>query len=225
MDKVTPIIITGCPRSGTGILAGIFEICGCGGGVVNSMYENLEIQQRIIKPCLHLIDGDVEGQYPIAPSPYDKAVSLEWSGRMEHLLTCQGVDISKPWYYKDSRSLLLWPVWFYSYPKAKWVIVRRNTEDIIKSCNKTGWMTAFKKKELLNALAMTSEQQGWHWLINEYKYKIMEMYLHPINIREVWLERVCLGDFTEIKQIIEWCDLPWREDLVLDYITKKIKVL
>ena len=50
-DK-SPIIITGCARSGASMVAGAFIKCGAFGGAMNNQFENLKIHNEIVPEYL-----------------------------------------------------------------------------------------------------------------------------------------------------------------------------
>ena len=67
------ILITGCARSGTSMIAGIINMCGAFAGDTSGpnrynqkgMYENAKIRNSIVKPYLREIGMDPKGQFPL----------------------------------------------------------------------------------------------------------------------------------------------------------------
>ena len=70
-----PIIITGCARSGTSLIAGTMHLCGAWVGNVTGptswnrkgQFENEFIRDRLVKPYLKSINMDPMGQDPLGP--------------------------------------------------------------------------------------------------------------------------------------------------------------
>ena len=96
------ILITGCARSGTSLVAGIINLCGAFGGKMRppnvnnkkGMFENTVITQNIVKPFLKSIEADTMGQNPL-PDPIKvrrKIISNEndWALRILNVLKEEG---------------------------------------------------------------------------------------------------------------------------------------
>ena len=68
-----PVIIVGCARSGTSLVAGVINICGAWKGDTvgpskhnaKGMFENHALRENIIKPLLFSIGADRKGQFPL----------------------------------------------------------------------------------------------------------------------------------------------------------------
>lgn len=215
-----PILITGCARSGTSMTAGIIDICGAYGGAVcgptrynrKGQFENNIIRQSIVKPFLRDELGvDPMGQHPLprieAVRHYvnqagDRGIWLQTIIRKT--FAEQGYT-DGPWYYKGAKLCLIWPVWNEAFPESKWVIVRRDDSDIIKSCLRTGFMRAF------------NTPKGWQGWIDHHKERFTEMQ-ERLQVREVWPKTFVNGDLSEIKDTVEWLGLTWNEDKVQEFI-------
>jgi hypothetical protein len=109
------------------------------------------------------------------------------------------------WMYKDSKIGLIWPVWNLAFPNAKWIIVRRRTGDVIQSCLKTGYMTAYEN------------ETGWLDWVHAYEKKFVEMIEAGVNCKQIWPERMIMGDFKQLYETIDWLGLTWRKE-ALDFI-------
>ena len=101
---------------------------------------------------------------------------------------------------------LIWPEWHKAFPDAKWIIVRRRTNDIVNSCMRTGFMNAFQTPE------------GWRDWVEHHLERFQEMYAAELNILEVWPSKFVAGDFDEIKRVIDALGLKWKEDRVLEFV-------
>ena len=149
-----PILITGCARSGTSMVAGVINLCGAFGGKMSGpnknnqkgMFENHRIRQNIVKPYLRKLEVDPLGQYPL-PNIKGLDIPVNWREDVIKIMIDQGYKDGE-WFYKGAKMCLHWPVWDYAFPNAKWIIVRRRTGDIVRSCLHTSFMSAFASSAL-----------------------------------------------------------------------------
>lgn len=222
MNINSPILITGCARSGTSFTAGIFHICGAWGGKFVSagfnnqkgFFENAAIRNKICKPFLESIGADPKGQYPLPEINIikDYVVNSQfadiWRYKILGVLNEQKYNPNNsPWFYKGAKMCLMWPIWNAAFPDAKWIIVRRDKEDIISSCLKTGFMSAYKDK------------QGWEGWVDYHLTRFEEIKKSCKNVYEVYPQEMIEGNFTNIKKIIECFNLIWKEKEVIEFIT------
>lgn len=212
MSKISPILITGVPRSGGSMIAAVINTCGAFGGDMSvkndpkrGMYENFTIRETIVKPYLASKGLDVMGHYPL-PILEQVSIPSDWRDWVNEIMPIL------PWMYKDSRSALLWNIWDFAYPDAKWVIVRRRTGDIITSCIKTGFMKTFKNPKLIRDLGFKTEAEGWLWMVHEYEKKFVEMINAGLNVKVIYPERLNRNDYTQLFELLEWLGLPWNEE-------------
>lgn len=198
--KINPILVTGVERSGSTLVAHILDMCGVFSGNCNSMFENKAILQ------LH--------KYHTALFPETSLISIPvgWSDAVNKCLKDEGLK-GQPWMVKGSKLAQYWPIWQYSYPDAKWLIVRRRTGDIIQSCVKTGYMKQFKNPAIREKIGVEDEEQGWLWWTYQYQKKFVELVHHGANVRVVWPERMVDGDFSQMKETIEWLNLKWNSKI------------
>ena len=225
MKDVT--LITGCARSGTSMVAGVVNLCGAFGGDMSGpnknnskgMFENAYIRNNIVKPYLRKIGVDSMGQYPV-PDTKDLNVPINWQEQIEGVIQKQGYT-KGPWFYKGAKMCLMWPVWHYAFPNAKWIIVRRRSGDIVNSCLKTGFMRAFSRKETQRKVGANSEKEGWLWWIRHHETQFVDMIQAGLNVKIVWPERMVTGDYQQMCETLEWLGLPWRSE-VTDFIEPKL---
>ena len=112
-----PILVTGIPRSGTSIIAGVVNLCNAFSGNISvnnskrrGMYENIQVREKIVKPYLDRIGGDPAGQYPILPTE-QVSTPLDWGRRVEKIMEEEGYQEGS-WMYKDNRSVLIWRMYW-----------------------------------------------------------------------------------------------------------------
>jgi len=218
MRTKPPILITGCSRSGSSMIAASINLCGAFGGkmsyenqsIKRGMFENVRIRDTMVRPYLKDVGVDNMGQYPL-PDTNNMMLPGEWKQQVRKILVEDGYKKGN-WMYKDSRSALIWPVWHNAYPKAKWIIVRRRTGDVVESCIKTGFMCAFKNSLNQEKVGAKDEREGWLWWVHEYEKRFMEMIMAGIEYRIIWPERMVHGDYDQLFELCDWLGLTWKEE-------------
>jgi hypothetical protein len=210
-----PILITGCPRSGSSVIASAINVCGAFGGEMSKrgMNSNDSIREELVKPYLNFIGVDEYGQFPLPSISEMVFSSNSWKGNVEKILKSQGYKEGQ-WMYKDSRSCLIWPVWDHAFPDAKWIIVRRKTSDIVQSCMKTAYMDAFGSKVNQMAVGVNSERDGWIWWVREYEKRFLEIVEAKLNYKIIWPERMNDRDYGQMHELLDWLELPWNDKVV-----------
>lgn len=222
-----PILITGAARSGTSMVAGAIHTCGAWKGMTagpninnqKGMFENTTVRNTIMKPYLRHQGLDPLGQYPL-PDIKNIPIPTNWKSKMENIMLEQGYT-DGPWMYKGAKMCLMWPIWHYAFPDAKWIIVRRHSGDIANSCCKTGFMRAFRNPVIQKAIGVTNERDGWLWWVNQHLDRFREMIDEGLNCKVVWPERMVSGDYHQMMETIEWLGLEWKSE-VLNFIDPKL---
>lgn len=217
MIKQPPILLTGCPRSGTSIIAAVMSQCGAfiGNVTKRSMFENCQVHDEIVKPYFSRMGADPKGQYPL-PDLSTISIPVDWRQKVEQIILSQGYE-SGAWVYKGTGMSLVWPVWAYAFPNAKWIIVRRRTVDIVQSCLKTGYMNAFSDEGIQEKVNVTSEKDGWLWWYHQHEKRFVEMITEGLNCKIIWPERMVNGDYQQLHEVLDWVGLPWKSE-ILNYI-------
>lgn len=220
---IDPIIITGCARSGTSLTAGIVNICGAFGGDMfgpnkhnqKGMFENKEVRQNIVKPYLKKIGCDPLGQKPLPNNrqvfEVNDKVILEWRTRIQEIYKHQGYKNGE-WFYKGAKACLLWYLWHRAFPTAKWVLVRRDDNDIANSCMRTSFMRAY------------NDHHGWIKWVKKHNRRFEEMKSAGLNVFEFWPSRVISGDYSHAKEMIEYLGLEYmgNEKIVMSFVDPKL---
>lgn len=199
-----PVLITGCPRSGTSMTAGILRCCGAYAGKVNEAFENEEINQTVFDPYLRFIGCDPKMLWPL-PVYQNMKPLAGLIRRIETNIKFQGYRHGA-WLLKSSRIAVLWPLWMQNFPNAKWVIVRRKDDHIINSCMKTGYMREHKTAA------------GWQMWVDAYKKRFDDIHLARAYVREVWPSRFINGDLSEVQDVVRWLGLKWNGEAVHNFI-------
>ncbi len=215
-----PILITGCARSGTSMVAGLVRLSGAYSGNIRkeshtaAHHENRAIVEHLVKPYLRSIDADPKGQKPL-PDRGVVAVTAtpekasEWRLHIYRRFLADGYS-SGPWFYKGAKMCLIWPMFHAAFPESRWIIVRRPDDAVIESCLRAPFMGSYKGA------------QGWQGWVDEHLAAFNEMHEAGMKIREVWSDRVAGGDFTEIKDAVEWCGLTFDEDKAREFVDPKL---
>ena len=214
-----PILITGCARSGTSLIAGIVNMCGAFGGKMSGptpnnkkgMFENTYIRDKLVKPYLKDLGADPLGQGPLPT--FEQIVAhpfVNLGFEVDKVMSKEGFK-KGPWFYKGAKMCLVWTQWAKAFPKAQWVIVRRKDEDIIASCLRTSFMRKYTNEE------------GWKKWVNHHKECFHEMRLSmPDQLVEIWPEEVIKGDLEPIKNMISWLGLKWNDTKIRELITPEL---
>jgi len=222
------ILVTGAARSGTSMVAGVINMCGAFGGAMSGktrynekgMFENASIRNDIVKPYLRHIKVDPMGQYPL-PDVDNINIPTNWRKNIENIFCDQGFTGESQVFYKGAKMCLHWPVWHYAFPNARWIIVRRRTGDIMRSCMKTGFMSAFAREKNYKAVGAKDEREGWLWWVHQHEERFVEMITEGLNCKVIWPERMIRGDYKQLYETLEWLGLEWKSE-VLEFIDSKL---
>lgn len=226
------VLITGCARSRTSLVASLFSKLGFWGGETfgpdrnnkAGYFENKLLREKISKPLLDLFGADRLGQSSFPDlSQVQKAsknyifiseLRRSWYKCMDK----QGWDGSQSWYYKGAKLCLMWPIWNEVFPEAFWVIVRRNPEDIAESCLRTSFMRAYSKKA------------DWLRWVNYHQDRFEAMKEAGLRVFEIWTDAFLDGDFQSFIELMDWLgmdeesyDLEEIKNLVQPSITHKLR--
>jgi len=202
-----PIFVTGAERSGSTLLAKIFDICHVHIGTVSTMYEHLGF--RLLMDSY--LDTNKNGS--LFPETKSLKIPVDWNELVLSILKSEGYK-DGPWLCKGSHVTQMWPIWHYAFPNARWIIVRRKTPDIIQSCIKTGYMKTFKDPVNWEKVVVNSEEEGWKWWIHQYEKRFVEMIETGVNCKQVWPERMVHGDYQQVYETLEWLGLKWNSKIV-----------
>ena len=225
--RPSPILITGAARSGTSMVTGTVSMCGAFGGKTvgpnpdnqKGMFENARIRNDIVKPYLRSLGADPLGQYPL-PDVDTLPIPGDWKKKIEAVMDWEGYS-GGPGFYTGAKMCLMWPVWHYAFPNARWIIVRRRTGDIVKSCLRTRFMRAFADPTKCKKVGAATQEEGWKWWVRQHEKRFVEMIEAGLNVKVIWPERFVEGDYTQLYEMIEWLGLEWNSD-VLSFIDPKL---
>lgn len=220
-----PILITSIPRSGSSMVAGVLSLCGIDAGqTVNQdkpytahLYENQRIRGLVSFAFKENL-ADPQAQFPLPSKHF--LLPAGFTNRCFSAMVKEGV--TGKWYYKDNRLPLIWQDMHIAFPAAKWILVCRNENSILESCEKTGFMKAFSKTYILQQIGRDNALEGWKWWLQQYQERVLEMQ-YGVNIKFVHPEKMMFGDYTEIKSVVEWVGGTWDEQAVKQFIEPKLR--
>jgi len=213
------ILITGVERSGSTLISRVLQMCEANAGQTNKMRENVSLRSL----SANTIKGLNVGCF--MPPYYLLDEVDNWKDKVEKALREQNIPKSMPFMYKDSQTAQLWKLWHDEYPKAKWIIVRRRTGDILNSFQETAYINRFKNEKNIKTVGASNEKEAWLWWVHQYEERFRDIILSKeVDYRIVWPERMRDGDFEQIKETVDWCNLSWNdevEDVMKTLLNKK----
>ena len=223
----SPILITGAARSGTSMIGGIINLCGAFAGVTvppnkdvsKGMFENLNILNTIVKPYLVEIGADPNGQFPL-PDVNNLQIPTQFGAKVLKALQEEGYK-DGTWMYKGTHMSLMYTIWNYAFPNAKWIVVRRSDDDIVASCLRTAYMRTFDGGVNLKLVGATDKKDAWYWWVRQHNGRFAEMVENGLNCKQIHPERMVRGDYSQIYEMLDWLGLRWNNE-ILNFIEPKI---
>jgi hypothetical protein len=208
----SPVLVTGIERSGASLIARIIAMCGAFTGTTTNMCENIRIKQYVDEYYAQL-GVDPRGQWPL-PNIQEMIIPTTWKDDVQHCLNMEYYKQSQLWMYKSPRIGQIWPVWNQAYPKAKWILVRRRTGDVLQSCMKTDFMDAYGDKTIQQMVGAGTERDGWLWWVHEHEKLFLQMMEAELNLKVIWPERMLYGNFEQIHEMLDWLGLQWNPGII-----------
>lgn len=92
---------------------------------------------------------------------------------------------------------------------------------VVHNC-KTGFMRAFDRTFAQRAVGVKNAHDGWLWWVHQHEKRFREMVDAGLNVKIVWPERMVDGDYSQMKETIEWLGLVWKDQEVKDFIEPKL---
>lgn len=204
------ILITGVERSGSTLISRVLQLCEANAGQTNKMRENNVLvdlmKQQLSLPSLSSVNS---------PFSCTTHIPENWKELVAEGLQNQNIPESMPFLLKSSLVTRTWKIWHEHYPTAKWIIVRRRTGDIVNSLIETAHMNLFKNENNRKLINAETEKEAWIWWIHQYEDVLRDLVsVENLDYRIVWPERMRDGDFTQMKEVVSWCDLKWNDEVV-----------
>jgi len=203
-----PILVSGCARSGTSLVAQILHVCGAFKGETvapdplsnpDGFFENIYVREKVVKDILRANDCD-----PLGVKKLPKPGTLQYpsfKGMVMKQMEEEGYR-DGPWLYKDAKLAYMPELWMREFPGAKWVLTKRNPNAIVTSCMRTHFMRQH-----------SGDAKFWgKWVDETFKR------LEAISVRHgafvLDTDKLAKGDLSEVKECVDWLGLEWDEEKV-----------
>lgn len=210
----TPVFVTGLPRSGTSMVAGLLGLCGLwlghtvpgGKENVRGFFENVVLRERVQKEILRQGQFDPLGVRRLPPLAWHPIVKTlrEVVGAA---LATQQYDGRQIWGFKDAKLTLTWRLWNEHFPRARWIIVRRPSDEIIASCLRTSFMKQH-----------SSDPAFWRRFVADYLERLGALQRMVGWSRVIDARDVAAARFDALEQLIGELGLAWQPDAVGAFI-------
>lgn len=204
----SPIFVLGLPRSGTSMVAGAIGICGAwtgstvpGGSPANpkGFFEHAVIREQVTKQVLIRLGYGPLGVRNLPP--VDLQVEIPGlADTIRQVVEADGYANNMPWLYKDAKLTLLWPIFKKAFPRATWVVVRRDEEGFIDSCLRTGFMNQHAR-----------DRAFWKKFSDEYCVRIDALNNSDASVLEISSPDIIKGNFEPLEQLVSSLGLEYRE--------------
>ena len=199
------VLITGCARSGTSMVAGVLQACGLDLGPEdelvgptrwnpNGFKEHKKIRQKVLKPLLRELGADPRGQGRLPPRG-----AMVLPARVAKLRRAVNVRLNGGRGYKDAKVLLVWRIFYRAFPAARWILVRRDPMGIVDSCIRCDFMTGRKYKA------------GWISWMQEHELRMADLKASGANVVEVWPDP---DEVESFKPAIKQAGVVWDEKAI-----------
>lgn len=208
------ILVTWCERTNVTGVVWLLHACDVFGldmpcrpeRMSRRSYVNEDMMQSVIGPVFHGLDADTAatGPFPDMARVHDRAdrpaVALLFRDSVTDCFAARGWRRG-PAFFASPSCAMIWPLWAAAFPSAKWIIVRRADDDIVRGAMKHGHMNGPK----------TPEEWRSQYL-DVYKARFREMVADPgVAVWHVWPEH--LADENVMRKMIDWLGLTWQESL------------
>lgn len=202
-----PIFITGLPRSGTSLVAGCISLCGAFGGDLiegnrwnrKGFFENSELREPFIKDILADNGFCPVGVHRLPPRNYNPINDIATD--VLSIIAHQGYNFDMPWFFKDAKLALVWPVWNRAFPNAKWIITTRRKKAILQSCLNTRFMQ--------NQNLTVTQWEKWH---EDYNDILLDLSMR-VNAKFISTEVLASGNTDQLKLVLENFGLKYNNEV------------
>lgn len=209
-----PVLVTGVPRSGTSLVTGLLGLCGLwlgrtvpgGKENIHGFFENVILREQLQKQILRQGAFDPLGVRSLPPANWRPPIK-NFRQAIASALGAQQYDGGRAWGFKDAKLSLTWRIWHEHFPQARWVIVRRPSEEVIASCLRTGFM---KQHSLDPAF--------WQQFVDAYLLRLATLQGVVGWSRDVEATDIVGGRFDSLQRLVDALGLMWRPDAVRDFV-------
>lgn len=209
-----PVFVTGLPRSGTSMVMGLLGLCGLwlghtvpGGKVnVHGFFENSVLRERVQKEILRQGSFDPLGVRRLPPAAWHPVIR-NLRAVVGAVLGAQRYDGREIWGFKDAKLTLTWRVWHEHFPQARWVIVRRSSDEIVASCLRTIFMRQH-----------SSDPAFWRQFVADYVERLGVLQQEVGWSRTIEAGDVASGHFDALERLVNELGLVWRPQAMHGFI-------
>lgn len=209
-----PVFVTGVPRSGTSMVTGLLGLCGLwlgqtvpgGKENIRGFFENVILRERVQKEILRLGRFDPLGVRLLPPATWHPGVT-NLREVVAAALAAQQYNGQEGWGFKDAKLTLTWRAWHEHFPRARWVIVRRPSDEIVASCLRTSFMKQH-----------SSDPAFWERFVAEYLERLTALqqavgWSHLIEAGDL-----AAGRLDALKHLVGELGLAWRPDAIRAFV-------
>lgn len=209
-----PVLVTGLPRSGTSMVTGLLGLCGLwlghtvpgGKENIRGFFENVVLRERVQKEILHQGRFDPLGVRRLPPPTWHPAIK-NLRAVVGAALGAQHYDGRDIWGFKDAKLTLTWRPWHEHFPQARWIIVRRSSDEIIASCLRTSFMKQH-----------SSDPGFWLQFVADYLERLEALQRAVGWCRTIEAGDVAAGRFDALGQLVGELGLTWRPEAMRAFI-------
>lgn len=209
-----PVLVTGLPRSGTSLVTGLLGVCGLwlghtvpgGRENIRGFFENVFLRERVQKELLRQGKFDPLGVRRLPPVTWQPSVR-NFRAIVAAGLEAQRYDAAQPWGFKDAKLTLTWRVWHEHFPHARWLIVRRSTDEIIASCIRTSFMKQY-----------SSDPAFWHRFVDAYLERLRMLESTVASSCTLNAGDVVSGRYESLRRAISDLGLTWNHTEVQAFV-------
>lgn len=209
-----PVLVTGLPRSGTSMVAGLLREFGLWlgetvpGGPENprGFFENIILREKLQKELLRRGKVDPLGVNPL-PAPGWHPDVRNFRDVVGRVLAAEGYTGAQPWGFKDAKMALTWRIWHQHFPAARWIVVRRPTEQIVGSCLRTSFMRHH-----------SGDPEFWRRFVDAYLARLAQLRGTTSWCRVVESGEIVEGRFEQLERLVGELGLEWRRGAVESFI-------
>ncbi|BFM06699.1 hypothetical protein GCM10025791_12690 [Halioxenophilus aromaticivorans] len=179
-------------------------------GNEKGFYENTVIREQMIKKLLLHLGCDPLGVKSLPL--YERVPNV--SGLDEAVLQCihkQGYSGDHPWLYKDAKLTLLWPIIAQAFPRARWIIVRREPTSIIASCMRTHFMAHHSQSK-----------EFWQDFVRQYQQRLQGLQSSACKVFEICADSLIRGNSDELLLLAESLELSANASAVSQFISPEL---
>jgi hypothetical protein len=122
-------------------------------------------------------------------------------------LDAQQYDGRQVWGFKDAKLTLTWRIWHEHFPQARWVVVRRSSDEVIASCLRTSFMKLH-----------SGDPAFWQRFVADYLERLAALQQAVGWSRVIAAGDVAAGRFTALEQLVGELGLTWRPEAAQAFI-------